>query len=118
MRRFRRKLVITPLLIAMALMALGLPASAQAVYEQNSSRACCEAQHCSLSQAQNAPDDNADRECCAESRVQAAPEERCPTGNAGPAECSCGRERECEERSCVPAERCCPGSLSGPACHP
>jgi hypothetical protein len=42
MRTFRRKLAVTPFLIGMALTALGLPASARAVYEENISRHCCE----------------------------------------------------------------------------
>jgi hypothetical protein len=43
MRTLSRKLVVTPLLMGMALMALGIPASAQAVYQQNSSQARCQA---------------------------------------------------------------------------
>jgi hypothetical protein len=47
MRTLRHKLVATPLLIGMALIAIGLPASAREVYRENISHACCTAHNLS-----------------------------------------------------------------------
>lgn len=117
MRTFRRKLVITPLLLAMALVALGLPASAQAVYEQNSSQACCTAQTCCATQSENAQDQSGGPECCPGGQFEEVPE-----GHAGAAMDQsvcyelCGTD--CAQQACAPAHGSCPGSRSALGCCP
>jgi len=118
MRTFRRKLVITPLLMAMALMALGLPASAQAVYQQNSSQACCEAQACCATQSEDAPDQGAGQACCPGEQPAAAQAEYCPAAGADQSQCTAECEAECVGQLCVPAQGSCPGPQSAPGCCP
>jgi hypothetical protein len=116
MGMFRRKLVVTPMLIAMALLALGLPASARAIYEQNTSQACCAAQTCCAKQGQCAPDDNAGQACCPDGEALAA--ECCPVTAADQAQCSEECKEECGEEPCVPAQRCGTGALGALGCCP
>jgi len=106
MRTFRRKLVITPLLIAMALVALGLPASAREVYQQNGSQACCADQTACAVQAAAAPDGAAGQACCPDAqRVDTSSERsQAPAGDCD--------KSQCEQQSCDQTQSCCPAARS------
>jgi hypothetical protein len=106
MRTFRRKLVITPLLIAMALVALGLPASAQEVYQQNGSQTCCAAQSACAVQAAASPDGAVGLACCPDGqRIDTA-------GECSPAPADGCDQSRCGQQSCAQTQSCCPGARS------
>lgn len=130
MRTFRRRLVVTPLLLATALMALGLPATAGEVYEQNSSTACCATQDCCANRpaGESGPGtgqtncaegtDQAEKACCPESECENSSAARRPGTPAaverpGRAALSGGQYRA---QGCVESQRCCPGALSELGC--
>ena len=118
MRTFRRKLVMTPMLMAMALMALGIPATAQAVYQQSSSQACCSDQACCAEQPSGASCEAGEQACCPAEQPGAAPAACCEAaGDVSPA-CDSERPVETAQRSCVPAQSCCPGARSALGCCP
>jgi hypothetical protein len=118
MRKFRRKLVMTPLLLAMALVALGLPASAQEVYEQNSSQACCKDQTCSATQAGEAPCGVEDQGCGSDECVSVALAHCALPEREDPSSCAAGCDTDVSGRSCVPAQGCCNGARSALGCCP
>jgi hypothetical protein len=118
MRTFRRNLVVTPLLIAMALTALGLPASAQAVYQQNTSQACCAAQACCADETKDEPGPGTDQGCCPEAPPGAARTECCPEAGADRPQCAAECETAPGGASCVRAESSRPGPQSATGCCP
>ena len=65
MRTFGRKLVATPLLIAIALMAAGIPATAREVHRQNSAQSCCHARDCTAVERTGRPGRDTGRARCA-----------------------------------------------------
>jgi hypothetical protein len=118
MRTFRRKLVVTPMLIAMALLALGLPASAQEAYARNGNEACCTAKHCCAEQGEDAGAQAADEACCPagqnvvnQAECRPLSTDCCDQPQRGE-KCDASRKHE----SCIPLHDCCPGSRGALEC--
>jgi hypothetical protein len=114
MSTLRRRLVLTPMLIAMALLALGLPASAHAVYERISSQPCCESQCCSAEQSADAETRATDDACCPVSEPIAGQTECCAISedcrDQDQSGVQCGARGM--KHNCIPSHDCCPGARS------
>ncbi len=118
MRTFRRKIAVTPLLLSMALIALGIPATAQEVYQQNSSQACCAGQMAAAIQSPAPSGGAAGHTCCPDEQAPGLQADCCRADGADQARCAADCETECAGQPCVPPQGCRPGPQNAPGCCP
>ncbi len=114
MMTFRRRLAVTPMLIGIAVLAIGLPASAQAVYQHARNEVCCEAQGCCTDQSAHEETAAADHACCPEGQPAVSGTDCCSISEdcCDQSQSDAQRETRGAKRSCLPSHDCCPGARS------